>query len=174
MSNYNAERQRAIRAQRRAEGICTDCGKQPAFGRFVRCAECIYKASMRKARQMTREAMDRENERNRRHYHEDVREGRCPVCRRVNPVPEYKTCPECRRKGRNYYRQHYNPHTRPEGMCPRCDRPSRPGAKLCDVHYAKAVEAGRKGLMAQNRARHPWRLIENMRRMKAMDRIQCP
>lgn len=172
MNGYNAEKIKAKRDARRAAGMCTDCGKNPAFGHYIRCADCLYKEIIRKSRRMTRELMDRDNARQRTKYHQALEEGRCPVCKKPNPDTNYNCCPVCRKKGRESWHKRYVPCPHPPGICPRCSKPSRPGAVLCEEHYAKTVEAGRKGCAVQNRTRHPWRLDEEVRRSKVMQHDQ--
>ena len=169
MSSYNGEKIKARRDARRAAGLCTDCGKEPAFGHYLRCADCIYKETVRRWKRKTRESMDRDNARQNLNYRKAIQEGRCPVCKRENPDARFKQCPECRRKAREYWHRRYVHKPHPPGICPRCDRPSRPGAVLCEVHYEKAIQAGRIGLMVQDRKRHPWRLDEAARKMKRQE-----
>lgn len=155
--------------ERRANGLCTVCGKEPAFGEYVRCAECIYKSQMREARRSEAYRLRQltlANERRQR----AMADGRCPVCKQPNPDSEHVWCPDCLRKERAYYHRHKVLFPHPPGLCPRCDRPSRPGGVLCELHRQKAILAGQKGREAQDRSRHPWRLDETARVMSERER----
>lgn len=153
------------RAEWRRDGICTRCGKRPAFGNYKRCEYCIESEGVRNYEW---QAKNREkiNARRREMRQEALDEGRCVHCFKPNPDPTRKTCPKCRAAEHRRFVRDYIPKVRPEGICIRCDRPVEPGWKLCEVHRATAAAAGEKGRAAQDRSRHPWQLDEQVRRMK--------
>ena len=165
MGTYNLEQIKARRDDWRRNGICTTCGKTEAFGNYRSCPECIEKNTMRAYRY--REA-------NREHYNamqrdrrmRELEAGKCPSCHKPNPDPSRVECPRCRVKSHMRYVSNYVHRIRPDGICLRCDRETEPGYKLCLEHRKMAAIAGKKGRAAQDRNRHPWRLDEQVRRMK--------
>ena len=77
------ERKRALRASRRAAGVCADCGGAlPAAGGGFRCPACLVKAARQVAgwRRCHRER------------------GRCPRCGEQYFDRRWKQCGECRAK----------------------------------------------------------------------------
>ncbi len=156
MSGYDPEREKARRDERRRLGICTTCGKRPAFGRFVSCEYCIEKQTLRAAR-WREENRDRYNERGRVRRLRQIEAGKCPQCHKFNPDRSWVYCPKCRQLAHARYVRAYVRKVRPEGVCLRCDRQTEPGFKLCPVHRQKAAAAGEKGRAAQGKA-HPWRM----------------
>jgi len=163
MSGYNPERAKARRDARREQGICTTCGKRPAFGHFVQCPYCIEKGALYNARSHIKNR-EKINERQRENRRKVIDAGICPCCRKPNPDTSRVWCPKCRAKAHAQFIRNYVHKVRPDGICLRCNRPTEPGRKLCEVHRMMAAEAGQKGRDAQNRSKHPWRLDEDIRR----------
>lgn len=163
MSGYNPERAKARRDERRRHGICTTCGKHPAFANYASCEYCIEKRTVRSAKWRERNR-DKINQRQRARQRRDVAAGICPSCRQPNPDQSRVWCPKCRAKDHARFMRKYVHKIRPDGVCLRCDRPVEPGWKLCPVHREYAAAAGEKGRAAQDRSRHPWRLDEDARR----------
>lgn len=163
---YNPEKAKADRDEWRRQGLCTACGKRPAFGHYKRCPACIERGTLRSARyrDVNRDRISKRGKESRRRL---IENGKCPMCRKPNPDPTRVYCPRCRIRDHAMYLRRYIPSVRPEGVCLRCDRPTHPGWKLCEVHRAMAAAAGEKGRAAQDRNRHPWRLDENARRIGA-------
>ena len=163
MSGYNPERAKARRDERRRQGICTTCGKHPAFANYASCEYCIEKRNVRSAK--WREGnRDKINQRQRARQRKDVAAGICTACRQPNPDTTRVWCPKCRAKDHARYMRNYVHKIRPDGVCLRCDRPVEPGWKLCPVHREYAAAAGVKGRAAQDMSHHPWRMDENARR----------
>jgi hypothetical protein len=165
MSGYNPERAKALRDERRRNGICTTCGKRPAFGNYVSCEYCIEKNTVRAYlhRAANRErynAMQRDKRR------KELEAGKCSACHKPNPDLSRVLCPSCRARDHARYMRNYVHKVRPDGVCLRCDRPVEPGWKLCSVHRSLAAAAGEKGRAAQDRSRHLWRLDEQVRRSR--------
>lgn len=167
MSDYNSERAKALRDERRRKGICTTCGKHPAFGNYVSCEYCIEKNTVRAYLHRAK---------NREHYNaiqrdrrkRELEAGKCPSCHKPNPDSSRVQCPRCRAKDHIRYMHNYVHRIRPDGICLRCDRKTEPGFKLCQVHRKMAAISGEKGRAAQDRNRHPWRLDEEVRRSKVI------
>lgn len=87
------ERKRQLRAERKANGICTDCGQRPiAQGSETRCTECLLKLrkrsieKRRKDGSLPRELFDGVN--------------LCQKCGKDKPVGGYKLCENCLKKSR--------------------------------------------------------------------------
>lgn len=165
MNSYNPERAKALRDERRRLGMCTECGRRPAFGHYVRCEYCIENGNVRNfARWESDRGLILEQARQRRDRWRS--EGRCSACGAELPDRSHKQCPKCRAMSHASYARRYVHRVRPDGVCLRCDRAVEPGFRLCSVHRALCAAAGEKGRRAQDRSRHPWRLDEEIRRGK--------
>lgn len=164
MNNSN-ERKRELRKERRQQGICTSCGKRPAFGRFVECEYCIEKLGVKQYIYYQKNP-GKHNAYNKERRKKAEQEGRCTHCLKENPDKRYKTCPTCRAYYRRVKARRYVKKIKPEGICIRCDRVVLPGKKLCEVHYEAACKAIAKGRAKLDLKRHPWKLDEQVRHMK--------
>lgn len=161
MSGYNAEREKARRDDWRKRGICTQCGKRPAFGDYRRCEYCIERDTMKSYR-WRQQNRDQINAKAKLRRQREIAEGKCPSCHRPN-TGQRITCPRCLAYMHRRYVRNYTPKIRPDGMCMRCERQAMPGMKLCEIHRALAAAAGEKGRAAQDMKRHPWRLDDMAR-----------
>ena len=101
----NAQRAtaRTRAARRKAEGLCTKCGR-PAKPGYTSCADCLRK---------------RNDYRARRHA-----EGLCSCGE--PPLPGLKQCAKCRQRNQERKRRQ-----KAEGRCAHCPRKARPGRRTC-------------------------------------------
>ena len=86
------EKQRQLRAERKANGICTSCGKRPVQEGKTKCMECLLKlreysvARNRKKGLLPRELLNEK--------------GLCVRCSKNKVVDGYKLCETCLEKTR--------------------------------------------------------------------------
>lgn len=133
-------------------GICVRCGKELAFAPFVQCERCLEKRSAY-ASKYYKEHKDLKREADKRRKKKHISEGLCSLCN--NPLAESSKnfCIE----HRNKHRRHCNEHNarKKEKIvdgCPRCGKPSKPGYKLCEVHYQKSLKSLEKARAARTKA----------------------
>ena len=164
------ERYHRRTAERRAEGLCLKCGKQPPTPGRTRCEPCAAK----------KRAPDRA--RHHRRTAQRTAQGLCPKCGKQPPAPELSVCAPCaeksrvagrarnarlraagkprrdREKARIANRRRYRQQSaerRARGLCPECGkRPPAPDASACApcgdrrqaaerARHAKASAAGK-------------------------------
>lgn len=105
-----------------SRGICPKCGKRPADGKRVLCAECAA----------------RERESKARTYERRLSEGRCTICGGEIEDKRYKTCEKCRgrqkehaERKRQYAYERYHAY-KDKGICANCgERWVEPGHVYC-------------------------------------------
>lgn len=96
-----------IYQQRRAAGLCADCGKVPSLPGRVRCQACTDKISLRGS--------------NRRKYYMETH--KCSSCGK--PLPDgwyYVDCAKCKAYDSEYTKQRRQ-RLEQEGKCPSCGKP---------------------------------------------------
>ena len=81
-----------IRAERKAAGICTHCGKDYATRYSSLCKAC-----QEEARQRNRRAYEQNRQ---KQYRERKANGICVSCGEVSAEPGFVQCPACREKSR--------------------------------------------------------------------------
>ena len=131
---YDPERAKQVRADRRARGVCTTCGKREAAIGFVQCPECIERGANYAAKYRNRDR-DAWNAKARAWNKKRVAEGRCKCGR--DAAPEHTLCERCLLKRRQYNRRRYVRKIKPPGVCKWCDEPAVEGKKLCAAHLEK-------------------------------------
>lgn len=142
------ERRRALYAQRKAQGVCVQCGKAPANGGSPRCSACLDRRSARSKQQ--REDLAETGLCTECGW-EPVMHGlrTCHACRmriagaRIYPSgdrcrkcngprdSELKTCTACRERDSKRSRQRYWERVN-AGLCVECTAPRNLYASLCD------------------------------------------
>ena len=90
-------------ARRKAEGLCTKCGR-PAKTGYASCADCLRKRNDHRARRRA--------------------EGLC-WCGEP-PIPGLKQCAQCRQRNNERKRRQ-----KAAGRCAHCPRKARPGRRTC-------------------------------------------
>lgn len=146
-------------------GICVQCGQRDAFPGYVRCPECIEKATITYAR--CRDDKDKkakynahERERGKQLYEERKIKHLCTRCgKQLAEDYKYFTCDSCRKRrtekrrtGRDYgesFRERIK-----EGVCMYCGDEVVKGYKLCEKHLEIARESVKK---AHITASEKWR-----------------
>lgn len=100
-------RQKQLRADRKAWGLCVECGKKPPFNGRVRCEDCLCRDLL--AHHKTKDSQQRMDKRKRIRA-ERKAAGLCIWCGK--PVyRSYVRCYECyikNRRARNKYREKHN------------------------------------------------------------------
>ena len=186
---YNKKHSRQEAAERRAQGLCPKCGKQPpAPGRSI-CTPCgdKHRASARaryaKAKAAgklyggrdpeSRRKLAREKSRKREKARRDA--GLCTYCGRRPPVEGGVTCEPCREARQEAERRIYA-ERRARGLCGRCGVPTFNGVSRCApcaVH-----DSGRQDRKnAANRRRYAERRAQGLCTTcgeSAMGASQCP
>lgn len=92
-ADENSARLKQVRAERKANGICTNCGKRPSEQGKTRCTECLLKlrqASIKRNRKQGRVP---------RELFDGI--DLCIKCGRNHPVNGYKLCESCLEKARD-------------------------------------------------------------------------
>lgn len=87
------KRKRELRAERKASGICVECGKRPiAENSETRCIDCLLKFKRR----------DEEHRRKKGSLPRELFDGvnLCQKCGKDRPVDGYKLCKSCLEKNR--------------------------------------------------------------------------
>lgn len=157
----------------KSHGICVSCGQQKAFGKYVKCADCIYKFNESYYRYIhnctseqkeERKKQQAECQRKKRAYR--IEHNLCVTCGKELADTQYKSCLACRRKNVAKVKK-YNAKkkgTFPSVLrgngeyCYFCCKPvEHHGDKMCNSCYerqlqnlAKAREATNKELLKQN------------------------
>lgn len=103
VANDSYKRRREYLKSRR---ICVQCGKRPAFARYVLCEECLYRMSMA----VMRYCLDPKNrakraEYNRRRREHLIRQGLCVICGRNPAMPDKHICEQCKARAKAYERR---------------------------------------------------------------------
>lgn len=138
MSSYNPEEQKRNYEWLKAHHICTRCQAKMAFGRYMKCPECLEKTAQADADYRARHP-ERKRESARKSYEKHKAEGRCPSCGR--PAEQGHTmCKACLLKMKQRHRARYVSKAKPFGICRYCDKPVMDGKKLCAEHCAEYGE----------------------------------
>ena len=158
-------------------GICVQCGSKDAFGKYVRCAECLEKAE-NKSRELWNDDAKRirynasGNRRKRELRAERKEKHLCMTCGKKLPQKQKETtCERCRNKrnarrraktGKTYgdaFRERMD-----KGVCMYCGKPVVDGYKICQEHLAIRKQALDKNGEARS---EKWRKeIENSYKSK--------
>ena len=172
---HERERSRRERAARRADGICTACGKAPASPNHASCEPCLEKRrNSDRARYAAGKAAGLPygganpevkrragRARSRRRQQARVEAGQCIRCGRHPPVEGGTTCRPCRDKRQAAERRKYE-ERRAARLCTRCGVPTIDGLSRC-APCAVVEEASRnperknarsRELYAERRARN--------------------
>mgnify|MGYP001773348469 CR=1 FL=1 len=150
-------------------GVCPKCGREDAFPGHVYCPSCLEKQQKKSRDYYHRlSAKDKElrhkkaSKRHKELYQQRKAEGLCVACGKKAVKGVF--CLECyaKNKKRNWERAQKkkietggNPmDLRVEkGLCRFCEEPALPGHRLCEKHYATAVETARHA----RQFNHYWR-----------------
>ena len=141
---YERERSRREAAERRAAGLCLDCGKAPAAEGRTACEPCAEK---RRARERAKYARAKDEgklyggrkvetrrrigrERSRKRDETRRAAGLCTACGRHPPVEGGATCESCREARRAAERALYAAR-RAAGLCGSCGGPTTDGGSRC-------------------------------------------
>lgn len=88
---------------RKSHGMCVACGKQKAFGKFVKCPDCLYKNYVRQCEYLSTLSAEKNAERIRKQceYQKQRRVYRienqlCVNCGKKLTDTKFKNCPACR------------------------------------------------------------------------------
>jgi len=134
-------------------GICPICGKRKITEGYKSCLICRESSAMRMKQQKSEQQKEKKSQYQKELRKERAKQGLCTSCGINKPEPGFKTCPECRRRKRNYrhmYVSKYQLSDRAlwvsQGKCERCGSDDlQEGTKLCKEHYKQACEALAKG-----------------------------
>ena len=151
---YERERHRRRAADRRAQGLCIKCGKNPPAPGRSQCEACGERGraaereryARRKAagdpyggrNPESRRRMARE--RNKKRRRERTEAGLCVRCGELPPAEGSVVCEACREARRAEERKLYTAR-RAKGLCGRCGGPTFAGAAQCGP--CAALEEGR-------------------------------
>ena len=141
---YGRERTRRLHARRRAEGLCTACGKAPAAAGRASCEPCLakrrdrdrakYAASKAAGKlyggadpEVRRRAARARGRRRRKAWREA---GLCHRCGEPPAVEGGTICTPCRETLRAKARRQYS-ERRAAGLCTRCGSPAFGGLTYC-------------------------------------------
>ena len=142
--SYERKRSRREAAARKAEGLCSRCGREPAAPGRSSCGPCLEKrrASDRakyaagKAAGLKYGGADAEAKRragrakSRRRQKARIEAGLCIRCGRQPPVEGGTTCAPCRAKRQQAEQRQYA-ERRAAGCCTRCGGPIHDGLSRC-------------------------------------------
>ena len=152
---YERKRSRKERAARRAEEICSRCGKRPAANGRASCEPCLDKrraadrAKYRAGKAAGKPYGGADVEvkrragrvRSRKRQKARIEAGLCIRCGKQPPVEGGTTCTPCRQKRQAAERRQYA-ERRAAGCCTRCGGPVHDGLSRC-APCAIVDEAGR-------------------------------
>ena len=141
---YERERSRRERTARRADGICTRCGKAPAVEGRTSCEPCLeqrrasdrVKYAAGKAAGLKYGGADVEAKRrsgrakSKRRQKARVEAGLCIRCGKRPPVEGGTTCAPCRHRRQQAERRQYA-ERKAAGCCTRCGGPVHDGLSRC-------------------------------------------
>ena len=139
---------REMRHWYQEHGICPRCFKNDILGDEKTCPECKARDTI--TRMKRAETVDRKqrneshNEWARNKYAERVEQGICTRCGKRKADYGFKTCGICRAKDTETRRVRNGVKEKDwreqQGVCHFCDRPVKPGYKVCEEHYHKNIE----------------------------------
>lgn len=132
-----------------SHGICPRCGKNDLVGDEKKCLECAakdYESAMASRERLGREHYNKGHaEWVKKTRKEALENGICPICRKREVTPGYKSCAICREKGNARKRSGLKIKGREKwienGLCRNCGKPVKEGYKLCEEHYQKMLYA---------------------------------
>lgn len=132
-----------------SHGICPRCGKNDLMGDEKKCLECAardYESVMSSRERLGKDCYNESHARWAKNAHaEALKKGVCPICRKREVTPGYKSCAICREKRSAYKRIRYEPKGREKwvenGLCRNCGKPVKEGYKVCEDHYQKLLNA---------------------------------
>lgn len=144
-SKYKREQRRWYQSH----GICPRCGKNDLVGDEKKCLECAakgYESVMASRARLGKESYNKGHaEWEKEARKKALENGICPICRKREVTPGYKSCAICREKGNARKRILYKPRGRENwienGLCRSCGKPVKEGYKLCEEHYQKILSA---------------------------------
>ena len=141
---YGRQRRRRQAAERRARGLCPDCGKQPPAPDASLCAPCgDHRRAAERARYATGKAAGKlyggrdpeqrrklAREKSQRRLRERLEAGLCTHCGHRPPAADGTTCEPCRESRQAAERARYA-ERREAGLCTRCEAPTFDGDARC-------------------------------------------
>lgn len=139
---------RERRAWYKSHKICPRCGKNDLIGDENVCLECgarEYTITMASRKRLGKEHFNKtHNEWARKKYAERVEKGICTRCGKRKADYGFKTCGICRAKDAETRRVRNGVKEKDwreqQGVCHFCDRPAKPGYKVCEEHYQMNIE----------------------------------
>ena len=131
-------------------GICPTCRKRKVTPGFKSCVVCRDKKAMKRLAYKAEPEKQKEQSIKRKEIRaERIANGICVVCGKREAEKGFKTCPDCRKKSKQYrklYVTKYQLSDRAlwvsQGRCERCGSYDlQEGTKLCKTCYKNSIEA---------------------------------
>ena len=126
----------------KALGVCTKCGKEPAFHKYTLCAYCLERERDKRWTYYHKKAQQADWMQSRRDIQKALRDKRiaagiCIYCGKRPGAPGHLHCDRCLARRRLRYAEKHPTNTeRGRGLCYHCDNPALPGKRTCKRHYA--------------------------------------
>ena len=173
---YGRQRRRRQAAERRARGLCPDCGKQPPAPDASLCAPCgDHRRAAERARYATGKAAGKlyggrdpeqrrklAREKSQRRLRERLEAGLCTHCGHRPPAADGTTCEPCRESRQAAERARYAAR-RAAGECGRCGAPAPDGSARCERCARSAAKPSRKKAKnARGRRRYVRRRVRGL------------
>ena len=173
---YGRQRRRRQAAERRARGLCPDCGKQPPAPDASLCAPCgDHRRAAERARYATGKAAGKlyggrdpeqrrklAREKSQRRLRERLDAGLCTHCGHRPPAADGTTCEPCRESRQAAERARYAAR-RAAGECGRCGAPAPDGSARCERCARSAAKPSRKKAKnARGRRRYVRRRVRGL------------
>lgn len=161
---YNRKRDKREREERKAAGVCVQCGKVPAAPDSLRCEPCADKRREGEREQYAeakaagkpyggKNAIQKRAEaRDRAARKRAVRlaAGLCPRCGKHAPAPGRSECEPCLEK-RRASESHDRAVRAARGQCAKCQRAALPGKTRCAEHAESGVDPDTKNARSRER-----------------------
>lgn len=160
-AKQNAER-RKDREFAKKMGLCTCCLSGKPIAGSSKCAKCT-EYDRNRNRVYSEEEKKRRRERVKRRRDEAKAKGLCSMCYKRKATPGYKTCIECRTRGRNRKHERLRRNgtishqvARDTGICTHCYKAKATHGKVCDKCYESLMESLAKANAVNAQNQHWW------------------